>query len=378
MDLVAPSSDDHGPLQNLPLCIVIMLLSGFLRVSATMTLAYPDHRARECGESITSSQQWTLIAIHVGLLTVAAGLGILGTIYGPVAIAIPVQTSSQLILNILAMGIVLEMRAFNKMQHTGTYIISLSVLSLIDVGPSTQDGQNVPELLSSPLAILWILLVSVGLVVAMIEAFGFFVLQKRRYASTETLHDGLPVNRDIVLNGAKENRYISLVLLTGVTLSNVTMATSGKCLGYLKGGEFMVAALCYLVSALMGLFFSITSSTFCDQGLFTPACAASLMVVNMLTGIIVWEDWKVVHEWVSYLCSLLLMCCGVYLLADIDLVNVYHGFRTSEQEHHGSSHQALVMPLLLEESTDGDNRQVLSQLEDESCSTDTVVSSEPV
>ncbi len=359
-----PSKD--GPPQNLPLCIGIMVFSGFLRVTATMTLAYPDHQARGSGGSIQSRKRCALIAIHVALLAVAAGLGILGTINGPVAIAVPVQTSSQLILNILAMGLILEMRTFNKMQHTGTCIIALSVLSLIDVGPSTQNGQNVPSLLSSPAAILWIMLVNVGLVFATIEAFGFFVIRRPRSNLLETLNEDR--DRNTTVERADEAKYISLVLLMGVTLSNVTMATTGKCLGYLQGSALVMAVLYYLLSAFVGLFFSITSSTFCDQGLFTPACAASLMIVNMLTGIIIWEDWKVVHEWVGYFCSLSLTCCGVYLLADIDLLKEYHTlqFRQQlQQQSNESSSHTTVISLLLENTEEG-STQLLSQSEETS------------
>jgi hypothetical protein len=43
------------------------------------------------------------------------------------------------VFNVIAMGIILKMRAFDKAQYTGgTYVVFFSVLSLIDVVPGTQ------------------------------------------------------------------------------------------------------------------------------------------------------------------------------------------------------------------------------------------------
>lgn len=362
--IMASTDDDsslrNGPMQNLPLSVSIMVLSGALRVSATMALAYPDHRARRNGESLQASRKTFLIAVHILLLTGAAGLGILGTIYGPVAIAVPVQTGSQLILNILAMESVLEMRSFNKIQRTGTYIVTLSILLLMDVGPGPQDAQNITRLLSSPTAVVWILLVSLGLVLASIKTIQFFRKPRDRRTDEDQHSDSTVEDRD---DNDTYMRFLTLV--AGVTLSNVAMATAGKCLGFLSGGEFMAAAMYYLLSALLGLLFSITSSTSCDQGLFTPACAAALIFVNLFTGIIIWEDWKVVHAWVGYICALLLMCCGVYLLAEIDLLKTYFDESPMHQTNDVPSHYPTVTPLL--QGSTGDDLRSPPSSQSEGC-----------
>jgi hypothetical protein len=339
------SADDDGPMQNLPLSVSLMVMSGALRVAGTMALAYPDHKARLNGELLQPIKKRLLIAVHILLLTGAAGLGILGTIYGPVAIAVPVQTGSQLILNILAMGLVLQMRSFDKIQRTGTYIVSLSILLLMDVGPAPQDAQNIERLLSSPAAIVWILLVNAGLTLASVKTIQFFRIQRGHQNENSDLY-----RSSTRIGESDDNTRMFLILLAGVTLSNATMATSGKCLGFFRGGAFVAAAVYYTISAILGLLFSITSSTFCDQGVFTPACAAALILVNLFTGIIIWEDWKVVHAWVGYLCAVLLMCCGVYLLADDDLLQSYYGSPTN-QTNDTSNHPSVV-PLLQEERTE--------------------------
>lgn len=116
----------------------------------------------------------------------------------------------------------------------------------------------------------------------------------------------------------------SFVTLTvGVTLSNVGMATAGKTLGILEGTAFYVALVYYVIASLLGLVFSIVSATACDQGIFTPLSSVALILVNMMTGVIVWEDYKVIDTWLGYICACMLMCLGVYLLAEVDVMQAY-------------------------------------------------------
>jgi hypothetical protein len=318
-----------------------MVVSGFLRVVATMVLAYPEYIAKNNGDSTESSSRRPIyIAIHVGLLAIAAVVSIVGSVHGPVSIAVPVQTGSALLFNVIAMGLVLKMRTFDKVQRTGTYVVFFSVLSLIDVGPSTQDGQDVVKLLSHPGAMTWSLFVSAGLIMS---TMGTIQLLKGGRANEEDGNSSRHVsiggdnsilgsnnsilvvggNNSTTTNNSLGEKEYFLILLVGATLSNVAMATSGKCLGYLTGIQFSIAFLYYVAAALLGLLFSVTSATACDQGIFTPACSVALVIVNWFTGILIWEDWRVMDTWVGYICACLLMCCGVYLLAEIDLLEQY-------------------------------------------------------
>jgi len=305
--------------QSLTLCILLMSLSGLLRVVATMVLAYPDfvakknRRSRGVGndDSLSSIGRFMgtfYVACHVLLLGVAAVVSIVGSFFGPVSIAVPVQTGSQLLFNVVAMGAVLKMRNFDKAQRTGTYVVFFSVLSLIDVGPGLQDNQNVMELLSKPDALIWSTFLSLAMIVAAL--FTIPLLFSRS--------DGGDGNGD----GNFFERHSFLTLTVGVTVSNVGMATSGKTLGMLTSDEALAMASLYYVSAsILGLLFSVVSATKCEQGIFTPLSSVALIIVNMITGIIVWEDWKVIDMWIGYMCACMLMCWGVYLLAEVDLID---------------------------------------------------------
>ena len=295
-----------SPTQNLGLCITLMALSGAIRVVATMVLAYPDFRARQQGQSLSNRPYY--IAGHVTLIVTAAMISVAGTLFGPVSIAIPVQTASMLLANVVAMSVVLRMRQFDKAQRTGTYVVFFSVLSLVDVGPATQDNQDVLQLIHR--SQWWCVLVTCGILGS---AAGTLWFQFRQRQSST---------------------WNFAILAAGVTLSNVGMATSGKTLGDLRGAALGAAVAYYLVASGLGLLFSILSATACDQGIFTPLTSVALILVNMLTGIIVWEDGKVMHTWVAYLCSCALMCLGVYLLAEIDLLEKFWRYKTAELITH--------------------------------------------
>lgn len=273
-----------------------------------MVLAFPEYMERKRdlplgghGRSASLSKA-CLIGTHIILVSTAALISMVGTFFGPVSIAIPVLTGSQLMLNVVAMGVVLRMRAFDKAQRVGTYVVFFSVLSLIDVGPGIQDNQDVLLLLGSTRARLWSLFVALTMVVSAIFT--------------------LPLTRD--RDGGSETcvyrKHAFLTLTVGSAMSNVSMATIGKTLSLLTGSKFYLAAVLYIVTGLLGTLFSVISSMVCEQGVFTPLSAVALIVTNALTGIIIWEDWKTIHAWLGYICCCMLMSLGVYLLAEVDLL----------------------------------------------------------
>jgi len=294
------------PSQSLPLCILLSSISGVLRVCATMVLAYPDYLAKKSG--IPSTTGSTLyIAAHLLILGVAAVLSIFGTIYGPVSIAVPVTTGVCLLCNVIAMGIVLRMRAFDKAQRTGTYVVFFAILSLVDVGPGVQDGQDALDLLSTPLASFWSLLVTVLMILSAV-------------GTVQLLRDGTTASSP---SSSWSKANATLILATGCTMSNVGMATASKTFATLQGLAFDAALLYYLMATFLGVLFSVVSATACDQGIFTPLASVALIITNMMTGLLIWEDGKVLNTPLAYLCAVLLMCCGVYLLAEVDVLEKF-------------------------------------------------------
>ena len=135
--------------QSLPLCILYSVASGCCRVVATMVLAYPDfcekqriaaaatsadgeHKESDENDVLpTTTPKHYYLAAHLTLLLVCAILSIYGAMYGPVSLAVPVQTAANLLTNVAVMSLILRMRTFDKAQRTGTYVVFFSVLSLV-------------------------------------------------------------------------------------------------------------------------------------------------------------------------------------------------------------------------------------------------------
>ena len=299
-----------APPQQLSLCIFFTVVSGFLRVVATMILAFPAAHGKE--------RRFSHVLGHVLLLFLAALLSVIGTWYGPVSIAVPVQTASQLLFNVIALEQLDMLPApLDKAQRTGTCVVLASVLALMDVGPKPQDNQNVISLLKQPHAQVWCLGLTVGMVVAAV----YTIMQAQNLRRRRT-----PVNQEEPAQShlLSTNESLFVTLAVGVTLSNVGMATAGKTLSSLLGKAWTAAACYYSMSALLGLIFSVVSARTCSQEIFTPLSCVSVLFFNMWTGLIVWQDGKVMNGWMGYLCVCWLLCCGVYLLAvDVDLVQMW-------------------------------------------------------
>jgi hypothetical protein len=64
----------------------------------------------------------------------------------------------------------------------------------------------------------------------------------------------------------------------------------------------------------------IIQSTAVTQSIFVPLNTSVTLFLNAITGIIIWEDWRVVNSWLGYVCAFILLVLGIYLLlGDVDL-----------------------------------------------------------
>jgi hypothetical protein len=79
----------------------------------------------------------------------------------------------------------------------------------------------------------------------------------------------------------------------------------------------------------------VVQSTAVQQKTFVPLNAATIIFINAITGIIIWEDGLVVESWIGYVCVFLLLAlgCGL-LLGDLGLLQetspeIFRGARPS-------------------------------------------------
>ena len=165
---------------SMPMCIALSAFGGFLEVSSTMCLAYPEYRAKlpldKGGKEYTKCEQRLHMILNLSLMAIASVAYIVGSFYGPVALSVPTVMVSKLMFNLLIIGFVLRMDTFSKNQKVGTYCIACAILTLPSIGPSDQPDLVPSEAILEVPAIIWSAVLFGG---AILCTIGMVVLQRR-------------------------------------------------------------------------------------------------------------------------------------------------------------------------------------------------------
>ena len=90
---------------------------------------------------------------NVVLSLASVGCFIIATGYGPVALAMPLQTGASLMLNMWVQTL-LQMKRYTKEMTTGTLVLVCAVVILVDVGKREQNLAPMPLLQTTP-ALAW-------------------------------------------------------------------------------------------------------------------------------------------------------------------------------------------------------------------------------
>ncbi|KAL1512255.1 hypothetical protein AB1Y20_005517 [Prymnesium parvum] len=285
---------------SIPMCIGLSTFGGLLEVASTMCLAYPEFREK-MGDVYSKCFHRAMMAMNLLLMLVASIAYIVGSWYGPVSLSVPTVMVSKLLFNLLIMGVVLRMDRFSKDQQVGTYCIACAILTLPEVGPTDQPGADVLALVRQPLSIAWI---SVLTLATFVCCGGMVVLSRR----TE-----------------KPGMLVSLGVYVLAQVVSAVMSTSVSKMFPLLDGLLLLILFLLLagVFAIINVVSLILAAKAVDQALFVPATVMATIVFNMITGIIIWEDWRVIHQWTSYAMAHLIMLLGIFLLAPADAMEQY-------------------------------------------------------
>jgi hypothetical protein len=211
----------------------------------------------------------------------------------------PIFFAAQLLANLVVFWIVLGLEAFSREMQIGTYVIVVSVILLIENGPSSQeyDEGSFQDLISQPYAIIWAcFLTGAMLITGIILAISDLKKQQ-------------PWFRYTVLLVARASAF-SLNLSTGKAL-----------VLHLNTVWLAVNIIFKIVSGAIYTGAIVVQSTAVEQKVFVPINAATIIFTNAVTGLAIWEDFKVVNSWMGYVCVFLLLAlgCGL-LLSDLGLL----------------------------------------------------------
>lgn len=178
--------------------------------------------------------------------------------------------------------------------QVGTYVIVVSTILLPIVGPGIQEGQNAQYLLSKGYAIVWSLILLGGMLGSSIYVFSL-----------------TPWTRI-----SKQNTYLKFIILLIARSTCFTLNLTASRVFILQPGITLIilSIIIKIVSGAIYTWAICVQSTEVVQTKFVPLNATTLMLVNGITGIIIWEDWRVVESWVGYVCVFMLLGLASYLL----------------------------------------------------------------
>ncbi|KAG7363322.1 protein kinase domain containing protein [Nitzschia inconspicua] len=290
--------------QNIILCVVFSALGGVFEVFATACLAYPAARIIQ-GFEWTDRQLKCCLAANISLQIIASLSGnLFATWFGPVSIVGPIFFAAQLLANLVLFWIVLGIEAFSREMQVGTYVIVISVVLLLDSGPTAQEySQSFDQLILHPAAVIWSALLVVGMMIT-----GAIVLKARLF-NMEKFDE-----RNLTF------KFAVLLIARGSSFA-LNLTSSKAFLVEMTPAWYIVCVIIKVVSGAIYTMSIVVQSTAVQQRTFVPVNAATTILLNAVTGMLVWNDWKNVQSWVGYVCVFLLLILGcALLLGDLSLL----------------------------------------------------------
>lgn len=286
-------------------CIGLSALGGALEVLSTMVLAYPEHKARS-GQPFGKCCTRFAVVVNLLLMGVASVAYIVGSWFGPVSLSVPVVMASKLLFNLLIVGVVLKMENFNKNQRVGTYVIAFAIFALPEVGPKPIPTQKAMVLMVRPLSIIWSA-VMCGTMLLTIIAMIVLKCIKSKYGKEATDRPTLML----------------AVLVTAQVTSAVIGTSVGKIFADAEGSMVGICLGLFVVTAVVNVGSLMMAASSVNQGIFVPLQTCATLGVNMVTGLLIWEDATVIDQWVAYISLYWLMGLGIYMLTNGDVLEMY-------------------------------------------------------
>jgi hypothetical protein len=342
--------DGHLELQqSLPLCCLLAGLGGILEVAATAVTAIPAvrHQRGKPVWSRTSMEYRALLLGNIAIQAIGSLLShLVATWFGPISIVVPFFYSATLLSNMAIFGILLG-EPFTKHMKVGTYVIVVAVVLLPIVGPSIQeDQQDVIVLMQQHWwAMIWFLL----LLVAMTITGGILVLAAMSGPSSSARQYNDSKNIDITLSssscplspsssslspsssssssspsqsstlaGYSQQQRIFILIVARATAISINLTVSRSFILQPTQQVFLWLLFLKITSGAIYTYAIVIQSTaIVQQATFVPLNATTIIILNALTGICIWDDWRVISHWYGYACCFVLLGLGCDLLLSV-------------------------------------------------------------
>jgi len=278
---------------RLSLCVGLSVIGSLSYVTGIMSIAYPAFLIEKRGQEFSKVANIAFMALYVVGQGGALAFPLIATWFGPVSIQLPVYQASMLLWNKYLMVFLGMEQSMMKDKRAGTEVIVVATVMLMDAGPLAQEV--VPDF-GFPPTVLWLLFLC-----------GLWV-----YSLVGMLRD---VGLGVALS---PNAQMAIyVVAQGIGTSATT--TLGKLLAIEKGGAIFVVMALYVAAGATNTISSIIAAGKLNQSDFIPFASVASLALNQLTGLLVWEDWRTIQLWVTYVGIHVLIGLGIY-----DLANVSH------------------------------------------------------
>ena len=161
------------------------------------------------------------------------------------------------------------LRRLTNSSHYSSPIWSMLIFLLCGkvFGPGIQDDQDIGELLSHPHAFLWFLMLLAGMTISTI-----FMVHK-----------------------VYEEKVQIMILLIARSTSYTLNLTVSRA--FLLNPSYFILVTFVIIKIVSGAIYTyaiVVQSTTVTQSKFVPLNATTIILVNALTGVIIWQDWRVV------------------------------------------------------------------------------------
>lgn len=272
------------------ICILLAFIGGIVSMLSSNVIAYPAFLAKLNDRKYHVWVERVLLVFSILFSLGSVGIFVLATGFGPVSIAMPIMNGTTLFTNMLFQNVV-GMKIYTKPMMMGTLVLVCAISCLIDVGPTVQKYENVIALVSTVQSIVYISL----LVLLMIGS--------------------------VLVLYAKETSSGMRVFLYAlvVSSSNVIDASVGKLFQSTSGIAFYIMVILYFILGAINVFYSAKAPFNVDLSVYMPVMYCLNLSLNCVMGFIIWEDGRVITSWIAYIMVYVLILCGVYLCASVDI-----------------------------------------------------------
>jgi len=292
-------------------------------VSSTVTSS-----SRSAAPAVGSRyEMYKMLAVYLVLCAMLKPLQFFAPWFGPVTITWPVYVGSRMVSNLAIVGVLMGHEVFDKSSQVATMVVVSSVIFITLTGPTSgtafsadqtttddhgqqqqQQERNIKELVQGNwIAMVWLTILAVVFIVS--SGVIMLNLLFKKF-----------VRKTLKLSPFGLEAFIFLNAITTSTLSFTTSRGASTLLNDPNDHVYRVTltAVSWYIFMWWMVESYVEGRDVRSLKLFVPTETLGSVLLNFITGLLVWDDASAIVSWPGYLTSIALLAMGVYLFSDLD------------------------------------------------------------